>query len=226
MNYKHILFTLLLLPLSGLAADLDVLSEAELEAAFEAATQKFTQQPAPMAQPVQEEAQAAAPVERAPAVAAPVEKVSASPVLAQPQNVAIAPTPAPVGEIDLRPYSVGITMVQDDPMRLEPAYSRGQPEVDLAALRIAINMEETTLQNAIESIVRRASDKVGQWDVRWRLQPENSYLLNEKMSVTAETTLGQFMEYMTDRVNNMTGVELFVSVFDVSRLIVISDTYY
>jgi hypothetical protein len=211
------LLGILVLPTLATANELDVLSEEALEAAFQAAAQEFgTSKPAAIIAAEMPEAVLEPEI-------APTHVIKA-PKAAPAQDVQVAAVPK--DKMDLRPHSAGITMIEDDPMRMMPAQSIATPEVELAALRIAVNMEETTLQNAIESIVSHASDKVGQWDVRWRLQPENNYLLDEKMNVTAETTLGQFMEFMADRVNNMTGVELFVSVFDVSRLIVISDTYY
>jgi len=62
--------------------------------------------------------------------------------------------------------------------------------------------------------------------VKFRLTPDNQHLLGEHMSLTAETTLGQFLNLLTERVNNMTGVQLFVNVFDSNRMILISDSVF
>ena len=75
-------------------------------------------------------------------------------------------------------------------------------------------------------VVRQVVPYTGKWEVRWRLSPDNHFIVNERVNLTAETTFGEFVEFLTDRVNNMTGVQMFVKVFNSSRLIVISDTYY
>ena len=91
---------------------------------------------------------------------------------------------------------------------------------------VAVNLENKTLDQVVQYIVNQARDEAGEWDVKWRVKPENSYILSERVNLIAETNLSEFMTYLVDRVNNMTGIQLFVTVFDKSRIIVISDTYY
>ena len=95
----------------------------------------------------------------------------------------------------------------------------------LEEVRIAIDIENLPLEEVVTRIISEAEEKTGPWNVKWRLGEENDYLMNERVNITAETDMGQFMSYLVDRVNNLTGVQLFVRVFDASRIILISDTY-
>lgn len=101
-----------------------------------------------------------------------------------------------------------------------------QQDVQLSDIRIAVNLENVTLRRAVDQIVKGAENKAGPWQVKWRLQPANSYLLDQRVNLTAESNFGSFLNHVLERVNNMTGVQLFVAVFEASRIIVISDTYY
>lgn len=95
----------------------------------------------------------------------------------------------------------------------------------LEQLRVNVNFENAALQDILRYVIAQASDKVGPWEVEWRLKEENRRLLNERVNLTAESTFNDFMSYLVDRINNMTGTQLFVRVFKVSRVIVISDTF-
>ena len=98
--------------------------------------------------------------------------------------------------------------------------------VRLEQSAILLDVENQTLQETFDSVMTQVSTGSGNWQTKWRLGKENSYLLNERINLTAETNFQNFVEYLVDRVNNMTGIQLFVTVFDSSRIIVISDTYY
>ena len=127
-------------------------------------------------------------------------------------------------EIDVRrKNSAQVELVQNPDMNND---SGALPQVDLARLRVSVNYEDVTLAEAVRMIVDDAEDQVGPWDVKFRLTPDNQHLLGEHMSLTAETTLGQFLNLLTERVNNMTGVQLFVNVFDSNRMILISDSVF
>ncbi|MFT7143994.1 MAG: hypothetical protein ACI9TY_001384 [Alphaproteobacteria bacterium] len=91
---------------------------------------------------------------------------------------------------------------------------------------VSINIENETIENVVKRIIEGSREKSGKWIVKWRVSSESSYVLSERVNLTAETNLSNFMSYLVDRVNNMTGVKLFVTVFDKSRIILISDTYY
>lgn len=91
---------------------------------------------------------------------------------------------------------------------------------------VAVDLENKTLEQVVSHILKEAEGQAGKWAVKWRVSPENNYILSERVNLIAETNLSEFMSYLVDRVNNMTGIQLFVTVFDQSRIIVISDTYY
>lgn len=95
----------------------------------------------------------------------------------------------------------------------------------LQVVRVAVDVENRTLRDVVSEIVGFAENKSGPWKVKWRLRPENKHILEARVNLTAETTFEGFMNHLVDRVNNMTGVQLGVSVFDMSRIIVISDTH-
>ena len=99
-------------------------------------------------------------------------------------------------------------------------------EVAMTKHPIMVDIQHLSLRDAIEQVVDQASNTSGPWKVRWRLKTENSYILEEKVNVIAETTFEYFIDMMIERVKNMTGVQLFVTMFDGGRVIVISDTYY
>lgn len=98
--------------------------------------------------------------------------------------------------------------------------------VPLGDIRLAVDMSNQTLLQIIDEIVAQASVHTGAWHVKWRLRKEHEFLLNEKVNLTAESSFREFIDHLVDRVNNMTGIHLFVTIFETSRVIVISDTYY
>ena len=100
--------------------------------------------------------------------------------------------------------------------------TRYQPLQDV---RVALDMENVTIKQAVDSIIAGAAPKAGPWKVRWQLAEENRYLLDELMNITAETTVDEFLAFMTEKVVNMSGVKLNTKVFNIGRVIVISDTY-
>lgn len=105
-------------------------------------------------------------------------------------------------------------------------YKKKKEYAPIENVAVFLNAENKTLEEIVFGIVKGAKSEAGEWNVRWRVTPENSYILSERVNLTAETTLSHFMSYLVDRINNMTGIQLFVTVFDKSRIIVISDTSY
>lgn len=103
--------------------------------------------------------------------------------------------------------------------------NKGSTYLPLRDIALAVDVQNTTLDSLVKQIVTMAEKRSGPWQVSWRLKPENRYILEEKVNVTAETSFGDFMDFLVERVNNMTGVQLNVRVFNVSRIIVISDSY-
>lgn len=98
--------------------------------------------------------------------------------------------------------------------------------IPLGNITMTVNIENESVRQVVDTVVRMASEKAGPWQVKWRLRRQNDFLLSEKVNITAETTFEQFLEYLVDRINNLTGIQLFVTRFDGSRILIISDTYY
>lgn len=94
----------------------------------------------------------------------------------------------------------------------------------LESVRLALDMQNVTIKQAVEQILAGSAGKTGPWAVRWQLAEENRYLLDELMNITAETTFDEFLAFMAEKVVNMSGVKLNTKVFNIGRVIVISDS--
>lgn len=145
------------------------------------------------------------------------------PIVIAPKGVSVTATTKP--QVQLRQVQQSdIAIVPSDvTMKMASGYIEEAP---LRGLRMVIDMENVTLKQAVNRIIKQAEEKSGPWQVKWRVAQENKHILEEKVNLTAESTFAEFLEFLVDRVNNMSGVHLFVSIFEASRVIIISDTYY
>lgn len=98
--------------------------------------------------------------------------------------------------------------------------------VALDHVRIVLDVDNITLREVMVKIVEQAAQYTGPWTVKWRLRPENSDLLDERVNLTAEAEFGDFCSLLTERVKNMTGTQLFVTAFAATRVLLVTDTYY
>lgn len=126
-----------------------------------------------------------------------------------------APAPMTLQQVAVLPDEETYFNMRGDDTRYQPLHD----------VRVALDMENVTIRQAFDSIISGAAPKAGPWKVRWQLAEENRYLLDELMNITAETTVDEFLAYMTEKVVNMSGVKLNTKVFNIGRVIVISDTY-
>lgn len=103
----------------------------------------------------------------------------------------------------------------------------GQSDVTrLEEVKLVIDAENVTLRQVVGDVVRQAAEHTGPWMVKWRLKPENMALMDERVNLTAESTFSDFFALLAERVKNMTGTQLFITVFSGSRIILVADTYY
>ncbi len=103
----------------------------------------------------------------------------------------------------------------------------GRPDnVPLESIRLVLDVENTSLRQIVTDVVGQAARYSGPWRVKWRLKPENLGLLDERVNLTAEAPLAEFFALLSERVKNLTGTQLFVTVFGGARVILIADTYY
>lgn len=107
------------------------------------------------------------------------------------------------------------------------AVAGGQPEnVALEDIRVVMDLENVTLREVMVAIAKQAAVYTGPWTVKWRLKPENTSLMDLRVNLTVEAPFGQFCALLTERVKNMTGTQLFVTAFESSRILLVTDTYY
>lgn len=217
MNFvgPSLLTMALMVGFGATAHTVPLLSETELQDAFAQARLKFQNTESNASAPEDPElptSQATlpppklAPTLRTVNTPAPLEAVEPIAVI-PPQEPEIAPAPMLASLTDMKP-ATGYT-----------------PRVDLADIRVNVNMEDVSLQQAVAQLVAHGRDKAGPWQIKWRISHDNQHILEDKMNVTAETTIGDFLSLMVDRVNNMTGVRLYISLFQANRMLLISDTY-
>ncbi len=101
----------------------------------------------------------------------------------------------------------------------------GTATTPIGKVRLNVNLENMPLERVMENVIQTVSSKSGQWNIRWRLKNENERLRTERVNINAETDFETFMAYLMERINNTTGVQLYVKVFEGSRLIIIADNY-
>lgn len=103
----------------------------------------------------------------------------------------------------------------------------GEPkQIHLEDIKLVVDVENATLRQVVQDVVGQAAQHTGPWRVKWRLKPENMGLLDEQVNLTAEAPFGAFFALLAERVKNLTGTQLFVTVFGSSRVILVTDTFY
>jgi hypothetical protein len=117
--------------------------------------------------------------------------------------------------------------VVQKPESAEDLVAGGKPQnIALENIRIVLDVDNITLREMMTKIVTQAAAYTGPWTVKWRLRPENMELLDERVNLTAEANFGEFCDLLTERVKNMSGIQLYVTAFASSRVLMIADTYY
>jgi hypothetical protein len=117
-------------------------------------------------------------------------------------------------------------MVFTDPSREMVPGTADPKNIPLQEIRVVVDVENDSLRDIMHKVVGQAARYTGPWQVKWRLKPENAALLDERVNLTAEAKFGDFINLLTERVKNMSGVQLFVTTFNESRIIMVADTYY
>lgn len=186
------------------APSVHALSDAQAEAAFEQAAIMYADEPVP--EPNYDDLTAAPP-------GAPDE-----PFVLEGKQV----MQRSVTEMD---PSYDVKIISED-AEIFHAGAHAGANVDLSHVRLAVDMEDVTVKELIDNVVDQAERLTGPWAVKWRLKPENHYLVRERVNLVAEAEFGDFVRLLSERIKNMSGVELFVTVFQASRVIIIADTYY
>ena len=179
---------------------IEYLSEDELQRAYERALSNFGQQ------------------------TVPVE----TPEATTPENPNPSQVPGQVPQVGQNTDTPGVNLPTNYPQNnaIPVATSNaGTATTPIGKVRLNVNLENMPLERVMENVIQTVSSKSGQWNIRWRLKNENERLRTERVNINAETDFETFMAYLMERINNTTGVQLYVKVFEGSRLIIIADNY-
>ena len=117
-------------------------------------------------------------------------------------------------------------MVFSDPTREITSGTSDPKNIPLESIRVVVDVENDSLRDVLHKVITQAGRYTGPWQVKWRLKPENVGLMDEHVNLTAEAPFGDFIDLLADRVKNLTGVQLFITSFNESRIIMVADTYY
>ncbi|MFZ2586554.1 MAG: hypothetical protein WAZ18_00290 [Alphaproteobacteria bacterium] len=98
-----------------------------------------------------------------------------------------------------------------------------QDWIDLRKYRVIVHEDGKTLPQLLGDVMGKAETYTGPWEVKWKIDPKNNDVLNEKFSLDAETTFEEFVNYLANYMVNARGVKLSFSLFDSERVLVISD---
>ena len=114
----------------------------------------------------------------------------------------------------LQPQAAPVTKTKvTDPFKVPP----------LGEVPVVVHAEDKNLEEIFTQIFTDLQPVMGPWTVVWELSGNNRALLEEKWSVTAETTFDDFLAFVRGRMAELHRVQLKFSRFDQSRRFVISD---
>lgn len=137
-------------------------------------------------------------------------------------------TPGQVPQVGQNTDTPGVVVPTEYPQNTPipvATSNAGTSTVPIGKVRVNVALENMPLERVLESVVQAVSARTGEWNVRWRLKDENARIRTERVNINAETDFETFMAYLMERINNTTGVQLFVKVFEGSRLIIIADNF-
>ena len=95
--------------------------------------------------------------------------------------------------------------------------------VPLADVQLVLHEQNQRLADLVNLALQKAQTYSGPWQVEWRLQKTNLDLMDEPLSLSAETTFGDFINRVADFVQNERGITLAFNLFNTERLLVITD---
>lgn len=141
------------------------------------------------------------------------------------QNVQQTPQPKAAPTVKVDDGSPQVVVFSDPMQQIVPGTDRPK-NVSLENIRVVVDVENDSLREIMYKVIAQAAKHTGPWQVKWRLKPENMGVMDERVNLTAEAKFSDFVDLLTDRVKNMTGVQLFITTFNESRIIMVADTYY
>ena len=122
------------------------------------------------------------------------------------------------GRIFLRPATDLALALPPSPPKLDPA-----AWVPLADVRLVLHVSNLRLEEMLAQALGQTAPYTGPWRVEWRLKATNEDLRDELISLSAETTFGDFINHVADFIRNERGVNLAFNLFNAERLLVVTD---
>lgn len=119
-----------------------------------------------------------------------------------------------------------VVSIFSDPTQEVVGGGENASNIVLDDIPIVVDVENRSLKEVVTEIVSQAADTTGPWTVKWRLKPENMGLLDERVNLTAEAPFGRFVSLLSERIRNMSGVQIYFKTFQQARVVMIADTYY
>ena len=110
--------------------------------------------------------------------------------------------------------------------QVEPAAQAADaaPLPPFTDLPVQIAVRDVPLKSVMEQVFGDLAGAIGPWEISWELNGANIGIKEDQWTVRAETTLGEFLDYVSNRVSEVHGVKLNFERFDKNRIFVISDT--
>ena len=93
----------------------------------------------------------------------------------------------------------------------------------LGEATFALEAQDIPLKEIFALIVADVEDMAGSWRISWQLRPKNSEIPQEKWTVTAESTVNDFISYVARQVYKAHGVKLAFKMFGKNRVVVITE---
>lgn len=88
---------------------------------------------------------------------------------------------------------------------------------------VVLKAEDQTLDHIMKKTLDQLSDRIGDWNVEWRLSKKHASIPNDKWTVVAEARFDEFLAYVQDKVKQTHGASLTFRRFDNGRLFIITD---
>ena len=88
----------------------------------------------------------------------------------------------------------------------------------------ALEAQDLPLKEIFALIVADVEDMAGSWRISWQLRPKNSHIPEEEWTVTAESTVNDFISYVARQVYKAHNVKLAFKMFGKNRVVVITET--
>ena len=144
---------------------------------------------------------------------------------AEPTNLSSESTQASPENIPSINTSDAVPDVGNQVQITTSAQTQSGGRVALPDVKLRLAYQNMTIEEIMQEVVKEVNRQSGSWKLQWRLTEQNRKLIEQKVNINAESKFDEFLAHLIAKVNNLTGVRLFVKVFEVSRIIIIADTF-